>query len=85
MELFKRIKKAKLRKRKLDLILKIKYYSRSGINSQSNKEIRNDIVRNHYTGCRKNRKKWLTMMKERSILLNIKGSSKRVKDILERL
>lgn len=48
----------------------------------SNKKIRNDILKNHF-----NRKDYLHLIKQRDIILANKeyGTSKRVKDILERL
>lgn len=80
MEWYKHIRKLKLRKKKLDIVLLIRHYRRTSLGRRTNKEVRNDVVKNHFS-----RKGYLTVLREKDKLLAIKGVSDRVNDIIERL
>lgn len=80
MDWYKRIRKAKLRKKKLDIVLLIKHYRRTSLGRRTNKDVRNDVVKNHFS-----RKGYLTVLREKDKLLQINGVSDRVNDIIERL
>lgn len=80
MDFLKRIEKMRLRKKKLDIVLLIRHYRRTSLGRKTNKEVRNDVVKNHFS-----RKGYLTVLREKDRLLSIKGVSDRVNDIIERL
>lgn len=80
MDWYKRIRNAKLRKKKLDIVLLIKHYRRTSLGRRTNKDVRNDVVKNHFS-----RKGYLTVLREKDRLLQINGVSDRVNDIIERL
>ncbi len=82
MDYIKHIKKLKRRKALLNIILLVRFYRRSSINTYTNQQIRNLIVKNHL--CRK---RYLTLLAQVEIILELKehGKSNRVVDILTRL
>lgn len=80
MDYIKRLKKLKLRKKRRDILLLVWHYRRSGLGTRTNQQIRNDIAK------RLNRKEYLTIIDFRNTILGeLSTSSKRFRDILERL
>ena len=78
MDYIRHIEKLKRRKALLNIILLVRFYRRSN----NNQTIRNLIVKNHLT-----RKKYLTLLAQVEIILELKehGANRRIIDILERI
>ena len=80
MDFIRHIKKAKLRRKKYELVLLIKHYRRSSLGRKEPQEIRNTIIKNHFT-----RKEYLTLKRQLVKIRSVHGISKRVKDVIARL
>jgi len=78
MDYIKHIEKLKRRKALLNIILLVRFYRRNN----NNQDIRNLIIKNHLT-----RKKYLTLLAQVEIILELKehGVNRRIIDILERI